>query len=118
MYEKIAVVLEKAAAYLDAIEADKQTALKAERDKLASILKEKYEEATGEAVSEEMLSKISRADVDLLGVFERLTEAAAEKTATAELGTPAERRDTNAPMSTKEAAAAADDNFLDWVLSN
>ena len=117
MYEKIAVVLEKAAAYLDAIESDKQSAIKAERDKLASILKEKYEEATGEAVSEETLSKISHADVDLLGVFERLTDAAAEKTAS-DMGTPAERRDTNAPMTTKEAAEAADDHFVDWVLSN
>lgn len=109
----IADVLEKTANFLDCVEEEKQAAVRAEREKLLTIMCSKYAEATGEEVSPEMRNKLANADSDVISVIEKL----AETTSSNELGSPSDRRDPATPMTTKEASVAADDQFLDWVLA-
>ena len=112
--ELIAGVLEKTATYLDAMEHEKSEEIRSNRSKLASLLRDKYEDITGDTIDDTTLGKIANSDVDVLAAFEQLTS----KTATDDdLGSPADRRDSSGPMSPKEAAEAADDNFESWVMS-
>ena len=113
--EKVASVLEAAADYLDALDGEKQAAVKAERERLITIIGEKYAEATGEDISDDVLRKLADADTDLLSAFEKFAETSFEKTA--ELGEPSDKRDFTAPVSKKEAAEAADERFLDFLVS-
>ncbi len=59
-------VLEKAAAYIDAVESEKIEAVAAERSKIASALKNRYEEATGESLEDSFLSKLAASDTDII----------------------------------------------------
>lgn len=112
--EKVASVLEAAADYLDALDGEKQAAVKAEREHLIAAIGEKYAEATGEDISDDVLRKLANADTDLLSAFEKFAETSYEKIA--ELGEPGDRRDFTAPVSTKEAAEAADERFLNFIV--
>lgn len=113
MLEQVATVLEKLAVYMDAMESEKADAIRADRAKLAGLLKEKYEEITGDTIDDDVLDKLSHADLDVLSTFERVTEASGS-----DLGSPSDKQDGSAGMTTKEAAEAADDSFLDWVMSS
>lgn len=113
---KVADVLEAAAVYLDAVEAEKQAAIRAEREQIIAAIGEKYAEATGEDITDDILRKLANADTGLLGAFERFAETSTEKTA--ELGEPSDRRDLDTPMNKKEEAEAADDRFLEFVLTD
>lgn len=110
--EKIADVLEKAAAYIDAVEGEKEDIIKADREKLASLLKDKYEAATGSPIDEAAVEKLASADVDLLEAFDRLASAHSSS----EMGGPADRTDSSRPMSVKEASEGAEDRFLNFIL--
>lgn len=112
--EKLATVLEKTALYLDALEGEKSAAIQAEREKLAEVFKEQYEEITGEPIDEEILAKLANADVDILSAFGRLTDAGSNS---GDLGSPGEPVDPAAPMNKKEASEAADQRFLDFCMS-
>lgn len=113
MLEKVATVLEKLAVYMDAMEAEKADAIRENRDKLASLLKDKYEEITGDTIDDDVLQKLSQADVDVLSAFDRITESGGS-----DLGSPSDLRDGTAAMTTKEAAEAADDKLIDWIMSS
>ncbi len=110
---EIADVLEKTANFLDCVGEEKQAAIRAEREKLLTVMCTKYAEATGEEVSPEMRAKVANADSDVISIIEKL----ATTTSSDEMGSPSDRKDPAAPMTTKEASVAADDQFLDWVLS-
>jgi len=111
MLEQVATVLEKLAIYLDAVESEKSDAIREDRSKLAAILKDRFEEITGDTVDDDLLNKLSNADLDVLSTFERVAEAHSS-----DLGSPSNMRDGSVAMTTKEAAEAADDSFLDWVM--
>lgn len=111
--EQLANVLEKTAAYLDAMEHARAEEIRQNREKLAELLKDKYEDITGDTISGDILKKIADSDVDVLSAFERLTT----KTASDEdMGSPADRSDSSLPETSKEAAEAADDRFKNWVM--
>lgn len=113
--EKVASVLEAAAAYLDAVEGEKQAAVQAERERLITNIGEKYAEATGEEISDDILRKLTNADTDLLNAFGHFAETSYEKTA--ELGEPSDLRDPSAPLSRKDEAEAADERFINFLIS-
>lgn len=113
MLEQVATVLEKLAVYMDAMESEKADAIRADRDKLAAVLKDKFEEITGDTIDDGVLDKLSHADLDVLSAFERVTGAESS-----DLGSPSDMRDGSGAMTTKEAAEAADDTMLDWIMSN
>jgi hypothetical protein len=110
--EKIADVLEKAAAYIDAVESEKEDLIREGRTKLAGLLKEKYEAATGAPIDETAIEKLASADLDLLETFDRLASAHSSS----EMGGPADKPDSSRPMSVKEASEVADDRFLNFIL--
>ena len=111
--ELVASVLEKTAAYLDAMEHEKAEDIRQHREKLAGLLRDKYESITGDTIEDNILSKIANSDVDVLAAFERLTSKTA---ADDDLGSPADLRDSSSPMTTREASEAADENFENWVM--
>ena len=111
--ELVANVLEKTAAYLDAMEYEKSESIRKNREKLAGILRDKYEDITGDTIGDEVLGKIANSDVDVLAAFEQLTSKTASDD---DLGSPADRSDTSGAMTVKEAAESASENFEQWVL--
>ena len=110
----VADVLEKTAVLLDAIDSEKQAAIRTEREQLLSVMCSKYSEATGEEVSDAMKEKLANANTDVISLIEKLAESSPGNE---ELGSPSDRKDPAAPQTIKEASVAADDQFLDWVLS-
>lgn len=112
--ELVANVLEKTAAFLDAMEHDRAEEIRGNREKLAEFLREKYETITGDTIDDDVLGKIANSDVDVLAAFEQL----ASKTASDDdLGSPADRSDTSTPSTVKEAAEVAGEHFENWVMS-
>lgn len=108
-----AEVVEKVAAYVDAIESDKKAAVTAERAKIAEQLKNKFNEATGESLSDDLVEKLASADGDIVALVEKL---AGSSQPPVPMGGPGEVRDDSAaPRTTKEAAYAADDRFVAWL---
>lgn len=112
MFDQIADVLEKTAQYVDALEGEKQAAVAAERKKMIELLRDKYAEATGEEISDTMVTKLASADGDVVGLLEKL----AGTTDNTELGGPGNKSDETIPMTVKEAADTADQKFLDWIV--
>ena len=112
--EAIAEVLEKTAIFLDAVETEKQTAIREEREKLLGLMCTKYAEATGEEVSQELRKKLANSDSDIISVIEKLAEASPSGE---ELGGPSDRRGDAAPTTIKEASADADERFANWIMS-
>lgn len=113
-FEQIADVLEKTAAYLDALEATREETVANDREKLASILKDRFEEVTGDSLDDDAFRKLAQADLDVLSAFDKLVE---NHTASSDLGGPSDRRDHSATLTVKEAAEKADEDFLNFLLS-
>lgn len=113
MYEEIADLLEKVANYIDANEAEKQATVVKERKNIIDVMCNKFAEATGEEVSPELRQKLASTDESIISVFEKLASSASPE----ELGAPSDRPGNSAPANAKEASVAADDRFVDWVLS-
>lgn len=111
--ELVAEVLEKTAAYLDAMEHEKAEDIRKNRVKLAELLGDKYESITGDTIDDDILEKIANSDVDVLAAFERLTSKTASDD---DLGSPADRTDISGAQTPKEAAEAAGDNLVNWAL--
>lgn len=115
-FEKVADVLDKMADYVEAVESDAAASEDQQREGLIASIGEKYAEATGDDISDEMLKKLAQADPSLLQALEKIAETKQEDETS--LGGPSDRRDRSAkPENTKEAAQDADDSFLDWILS-
>ena len=110
---KVANVLEKTAAYIDAVEAEKQDKIDSNRNKIAAILKDKFEEDTGETLDDDVVRKIASADVDILEAIDRLTQHD-----DSELGSASSIKSASAPVTKKEQAEAADDQFANFCLNS
>lgn len=110
-----AEILEKAAAYIEAVETEKQAAVTAERSKAAETLKTRYAEVTGEQLSDEIVSKLASAEPTVLSLIEKLAGNSEDAVS---LGGPSETKD-GAPVYTtkKEAVAAAEDRLAAWLSS-
>jgi len=111
--EKVANVLDKVADYIDSIEATRVQEIQEHRQKLASILRERFQNLTGDHINDDVLDKIAKSDIDILATFQKLVDT--EKIAS-DLGSPADALDATGPMTTKEAAAVAEDRFTQWIL--
>lgn len=112
---KLAAVLDATADHLDAVENEKLSSVRAERqaeiDKLASI----YVEATGEELPEGIRAKLAASDKDVVDLLKSMATKHAARVEP--LGAPSDNNDEREPQSVKEAAAAADDKFLNWIVS-
>jgi hypothetical protein len=113
MHELIATVLEKAAAYIEAVEGTKEAQVREERMTSAKALATKVSEVTGESLDEEMVDKLANADKDVLSAISRLTQEAVDD----EMGQPSQTKTAGVPMTGKEAVAAAEESFLNFILS-
>lgn len=113
--EKVANVLDALANYIDSIEREKLAGVTAEREKLITTIGEKYAAITGEDISDDMLQKLASSDVTLLQMLEKISETKKEDIS---LGSPSDQHDRNSISETKkEAVEAADDQFMNWILS-
>lgn len=112
---KVAELLESVADYVDAIESERSAKTASERNARISKLASRYENATGETLPDTVRSKLAGIEVDAL---EHLLKIANNSDGSPDsLGNPAELNDNTPPRTAKEAAAKADDNFLNWILS-
>lgn len=113
MHEQIANVLEKAAAFIEAVEDTKVAEVHAERLEIARELASKIAETTGEKVDEETVAKLARADKEVLQTIGKLATEANDEA----MGKPSDRRDPSAPVTGKEAIAAAEESLMNFCLS-
>lgn len=113
--EKVAAVLDAAADHLDAINAEKVSNVRAERRNQIEAVAAKYAEATGDVMPESIRQKLAEGSQDVVAFLQTMAEKQAG--AVESLGGPSSRDDDPAPRTTKEAAVAADDRFLNWVMS-
>ncbi|RLI86677.1 MAG: hypothetical protein DRP01_03665, partial [Archaeoglobales archaeon] len=67
----------------------------------------------GEEVSPSLRQKLATTDTSVIDVIEKL----ASSTSPEELGAPSSQSGRNVPQTSKEASVAADDRFVDWILS-
>lgn len=113
---KIANVLDAVADYIDAHESEKQAQVDAAKESLIVSIGEKYAAATGEEISDDLLKKMASADVPLLEAVVKVAETKKDIDQLT-MGEPSDRRDFSAePENRKEAAEAAEDRFLQWIL--
>jgi hypothetical protein len=110
-----AEVLEKAAAYIEAVETEKSSVEKNAKIKLATEIQTSLSALAGEEVSAEMAEKLAESK-DVLAL---LTKIAGANAPADKLGDAGDRQDgsTLTPRSVKEASAAADKNFENWLIS-
>jgi hypothetical protein len=124
LYERLAIVLEKTADYLDAQDAEKTAAAQTERRQLVTDFSEKYATATGEELPEEVIEKLASSDVNLLSAFQKFA-AHVDNSNTDELddlGEPGDIPDGEPVYMTKKAelearTKAASDGFLNFIMS-
>jgi hypothetical protein len=107
-----AEVLEKAAAYIEAVEAEKQAAASASQLKIAADLKSKIVSLTGEQPDDETLAKLAAAEPAIVALFDKL---AGNLQAPESMGGPGELSNSDAPRTKTAAAAAADDRLVSWL---
>lgn len=112
---KIANVLEQAAAYVDAQEAEKQNAIKVARDRSIKELASKFSQATGEDLPEDVIAKLASSDEDVLTTVSRLVEKTGSPVES--LGHSSEKTGSHHPTSKKERAEAAWNNFGTFINS-
>ena len=110
---KVANVLDAAADHFDAIESEKISSAHAERQARIDTLASKYAEATGETMPEAIRNKLASSDKDVVELVRSMIEKQAG--AVESLGGPSSRGDETAPMTVKEAADQADEQFLAWI---
>jgi hypothetical protein len=107
-----AEVLEKAAAYIEAVEAERQAAVSAEQAKVASDLRTKISTITGESPSDEVLAKLASSEPAVVALIEKL---AGTLQAPESLGGPGEESSPDAPRTKTASVQAADDQFVTWL---
>jgi hypothetical protein len=115
-YEKIAETLECLADYVDSIEHEKQQKTASELNERISKIAGSYENRTGESFPDALRNKLAQLDQETL---DHLLKVANNNSDSPEaLGSPSEKLDGYPePRSTKEAAAQAEDKFLDWIIN-
>lgn len=112
---KVAAVLEAAADHLDALEHEKLSNARAVRSAQIEAVAAKYAEATGEQIPDNVRKKLAESPQDIVAFLQTMAEKQAGSVES--MGAPSSRDADNAPKNVKEAAAAADDRFLSWVMS-
>lgn len=113
--EKVAAVLDAAADHIDAIDAEKVSSARAERMTQIDEVASKYAEAMGEEMPDVIRQKLAEGPQDVVAFLRTMTEKQAG--AVESLGGPSSRNDALEPRTIKEAAADADQRFLNWINS-
>lgn len=112
---KVADVLDAAADYIDHVEREKTSTAQAERqsqiDKLASM----YAEASGETMPDAIRHKLASSDKDVVALLQSMVEKNAGRVE--KLGGAADKDDEKPALTVKEAADAASQRFLDWMIA-
>ncbi len=112
---KVAAVLDAAAQYVDCVEREKLAAIASERqgrvDKVASA----HAAAHGEEIPDDIRQKLAAADPSVLSYVEGVL--AKNAGVVDSLGSPANLADDDPPQTVKEAADAAGDKLVSWILS-
>jgi len=115
---KVAAVLEETAKVIDGHETEKAAAVKVARDAAMKSVADKYTEATGEEIPEEVFSKLSSSGEDVLATVQKLLEKTAGSTGGVEsLGRSGEKSAHKQPTTKKEAADAAWERFGNFINS-
>jgi len=117
-FNKIAEVLETMAVYVDDVEWKKTATERKAHDKKIDQIAERYVNKTGEALNDSSREKLSKLDGDALSDILKIGAVANGDGTLESLGGPADGVDTSGKShSVKEAAAQADDKFLNWIIS-
>ena len=69
---QVADILEKAAAYIDSMEAEKQSAQHAAATQIANKLASRVEETIGEPIGDDLVEKLSGTDEDVQRIIQKL----------------------------------------------
>lgn len=124
LMRRTADVLEKVAHYLDEQETHHETVQTEQRQKLAHDLSDEISKVMGEELTVNQINKLASAEPELLETIVKLASSRSISTETPdELGEGAtvDENNTAAAMTNKdrikEAAAAADERILDWIMS-
>lgn len=113
---KLANVLDALADHFDKIEAEKASGVKAARDAQLDDLAAKYASAYGEELPVEARTKLAESDATVVALLRSMAEKQAAEIEP--LGGPSHRNDESVPLTKKEAAAAADARFGNWLTSS
>jgi len=113
---KVAAVLDAAANHLDAIENEKASSVRVERQVQIDALAAKYAEVTGEEMPDSMRQKLAASDKDIVALVNAMVEKQAGHIET--LGKGSDKSDDKIPTTTKEATEQADQRFLNWIVSS
>lgn len=109
-------LLEKAAAVIDANDAEKTAAVQRERSAAVRLIADKYAESTGEALSVEIIEKLAASSEDIVTTVGKMIEKTAGSVD--RMGHVSEKDDGNGePLTKKDAAAAAWNRFGSFVNS-
>lgn len=111
---KVANVLDLMAEYVDQVEREKQSAVDGERNVRLDKIAAAHLAAHGEELSDVARQKLAKTDSGTLDIVQNLLNKQAGTMDA--LGAPADA-ETQIPRTTKEAATAADENFLNWIVS-
>lgn len=114
--QKVASVIEAAADHFDAIEDEKVSSVRAERQVQIDKLATTYAEATGEELPENIRQKLASSDSDVVELLKSMAEKHAGRVEP--MGGPSDRDEEREPTSVKEAAEHAGDRFLNWIVSS
>jgi len=114
-YKEIADVLDSVARYVDDIENEKTASLTEAKGIRLAKLAESYELATGSKLDQGLQHKLSSLDPDVLDHLLKVAHNNSNGNPES-LGGPADITDAQ-PHTIKEAAAQADDRFLNWIVS-
>lgn len=113
---KTAAVIEELAARIDSEETAKTASVREARTAELKQLAEQYNAATGEELE---VDKLASLDETALSTIKRVVEKTAGVSSVSSMGGPSDRHDgtPRQPRTKKEAAAAADDRFTNWILN-
>jgi hypothetical protein len=114
-YEKVADILDSVAEYVDGIEHEKLAVEKSARDARISTFASRYEVSTGENLPDSLRNKLANLDQESLDHLLKVANNTGDSPES--LGGPAEISDNPIPRTVKEAAARAEDKFLDWIIN-
>lgn len=115
--EKVASVLDAAAAVLDTHEAEKAAAVQQARDNALRGISDRYTAATGESMPDDIRAKLAASPEDALDSVKRLLEKTASGTDVESMGHASEKKAEARPTNKKEAAQAAWDRFGSFINS-
>jgi hemerythrin-like domain-containing protein len=114
-YEKVAELVDSVAEYVDEIEHSKLAAERSARTERVGKLAAQYETSTGESLPEELHDKLANLDQQTLDHLLKVANNSEDSPES--LGGPAEINDRREPQTTKEAAAQAEEQFVDWIIN-